>query len=149
MSSYRIDPGSYLPKVNEMTDFNMWTWNSRVFPGIDPLPVRLGDKVRVRIGNLTMTNHPIHLHGHSFAVTCTDGGWIPETAQYPETTTDVPVGAVRVFDVAGRQPRRLGVPLPQVAPHHECDGTRHAQFDRRVAQGPREGRRAGSRPTRW
>ena len=78
-----------------MTDFNMWTWNSRVFPGIDPLPVRLGDRVRVRIGNLTMTNHPIHLHGHHFEVTCTDGGWVPESAQWPETTTDVPVGAMQ------------------------------------------------------
>src|SRR5258708_4172173 len=66
MSSYLIDPGTYLPKVVEMTDFNMWTWNARVFPGIDPLPVRLGDRVRIRIGNLTMTNHPIHLHGHTF-----------------------------------------------------------------------------------
>ena len=141
MSTYRVDPGTYLPRVNEMTDFNMWTWNARVFPGIDPLPVRLGDKVRVRIGNLSMTNHPIHLHGHSFAVTCTDGGWIPESAQYPETTTDVPVGAVRVFDVARRQSRRLGVSLPQVAPHHECDGARHAQHDRRLAQGSRQGGR--------
>src|SRR6185503_15117842 len=44
MSTYLVDPGTYLPKVNEMTDFNMWTWNSRVFPGIDPLPVRLGDR---------------------------------------------------------------------------------------------------------
>ena len=95
MSSYLIDPGTYLPKVNEMTEFNMWTWNSRVYPGIDPLPVRLGDRLRVRMGNLTMTNHPIHLHGHHFAVTCTDGGWVPETAQWPEATTDVPVGAVR------------------------------------------------------
>src|SRR5206468_2876749 len=68
MSAYLIDPGTYLPKVAEMTDFNMWTWNSRVFPGIDPMPVRLGDRVRVRMGNLTMTNHPIHLHGHHFAV---------------------------------------------------------------------------------
>jgi manganese oxidase len=80
MSSYLIDPGTYLPKVAEMTDFNMWTFNARVFPGIDPLPVRLGDRARVRVGNLTMTNHPIHLHGHSFAVTCTDGGWVPESA---------------------------------------------------------------------
>src|SRR6476620_8105919 len=98
MSSYLIDPGTYLPKVNEMTDFNMWTWNSRVFPGIDPLPVGLGDRVRMRMGNLTMTNHPIHLHGHKFVVSCTDGGWIPESAQWPETTTDVPVGAVRAID---------------------------------------------------
>jgi FtsP/CotA-like multicopper oxidase with cupredoxin domain len=104
MSTYLIDPGTYLPKVNEMTDFNMWTWNSRVFPGIDPLPVRLGDRVRVRIGNLTMTNHPIHLHGHNFAVSCTDGGWVPETAQWPETTIDVPVGAIRAFDVLADNP---------------------------------------------
>ena len=104
MSTYLIDPGTYLPKVNEMTDFNMWTWNSRVFPGIDPLPVRLNDRVRVRIGNLTMTNHPIHLHGHHFHISCTDGGWIPETAFWPETTTDVPVGAVRTFDFVAGNP---------------------------------------------
>src|SRR5260221_124521 len=104
MSSYLIDPGTYLPKVAEMTDFNMWTWNARVFPGIDPLPVRLGDRVRVRIGNLTMTNHPIHLHGHNFGVSCTDGGWVPESAQWPETTTDVPVGAIRAFDFLANNP---------------------------------------------
>jgi manganese oxidase len=104
MSSYLIDPGTYLPKVNEMTDFNMWTWNSRVFPGIDTLPVGRSERVRVRIGNLTMTNHPIHLHGHKFAVSCTDGGWIPESAQWPETTTDVPVGAVRVIDFVADAP---------------------------------------------
>jgi FtsP/CotA-like multicopper oxidase with cupredoxin domain len=104
MSSYLIDPGTSLPKVSEMTDFNMWTWNSRVFPGIDPLPVRLGDRVRVRMGNLTMTNHPIHLHGHHFAVTCTDGGWIPENARWPEATTDVPVGAIRAFELIADAP---------------------------------------------
>ncbi|MBA2401424.1 MAG: copper oxidase [Bradyrhizobium sp.] len=104
MSSYLIDPGTYLPKVNEMTNFNMWTWNSRVFPGIDPLPVRLGDHVRVRVGNLTMTNHPIHLHGHTFAVSCTDGGWVQQSAQWPEVTMDVPVGAVRAFDFVADNP---------------------------------------------
>jgi FtsP/CotA-like multicopper oxidase with cupredoxin domain len=104
MSSYRIDPGTYLPKVTEMTDFNMWTWNSRVFPGIDPLVVRRGDRVRVRIGNLTMTNHPIHLHGMSFTVTGTDGGWVPESARWPEATTDVPVGAIRAIELIADAP---------------------------------------------
>ena len=37
MQSYDIDPGSYMPKVMTMLDFNLWAWNSRVFPGIDPL----------------------------------------------------------------------------------------------------------------
>jgi hypothetical protein len=104
MSTYLIDPGTYLPKVSEMTDFNMWTWNSRVFPGIDPLPVRLGDHIRVRMGNLTMTNHPIHIHGHDIRVSCTDGGWVPESAQWPETTIDVPVGAIRAFDMLADNP---------------------------------------------
>src|SRR5215468_8066239 len=104
LSSYLIDPGAYLPKVTEMTDFNMWTFNTRVFPGIDPLVVRRGDRVRVRVGNLTMTNHPIHMHGHHFAVTCTDGGWVPESARWPETTIDIPVGAIRAYDFQAEHP---------------------------------------------
>src|SRR5215470_4393791 len=104
MQSFDIDPGSYMPKVMTMTDFNLWAWNSRVFPGIDPLVVRQGDRVRVRIGNLTMTNHPIHLHGYSFEVTGTDGGWIPQAARIPEVTTDVPVGAMRAFEFVADEP---------------------------------------------
>jgi hypothetical protein len=42
LNAYDIDPGSYTPKVNTMLDFNLWTFNSRVFPGIDPMPVRAG-----------------------------------------------------------------------------------------------------------
>ena len=34
LNAYDIDPGTYVPRVMEMTDFNLWTWNSRVFPGI-------------------------------------------------------------------------------------------------------------------
>jgi manganese oxidase len=104
MSTYDIDPGSSLPKVMTMTDFNLWTWNSRVFPGIDHLVVRRGDRVRVRIGNLTMTSHPIHMHGPHFQVTCTDGGWVPESARWPEVTTDVPVGAMRAFEFDADEP---------------------------------------------
>jgi FtsP/CotA-like multicopper oxidase with cupredoxin domain len=98
LASWDIDPGTYTPNTAEMTDFNMWTFNSRAFPGIDPLVVRKGDRVRIRIGNLTMTNHPIHLHGYAFKVTCTDGGWVQPSAQWPEVTTDVPVGAMRAIE---------------------------------------------------
>ena len=98
LNSYDIDPGSYTPKTMTMLDFNLWSWNSRIFPGIDPLVVRQGDKVRIRVGNLTMTNHPIHLHGHEFTVTGTDGGPVPHTARWPEVTTDIAVGQMRQFD---------------------------------------------------
>jgi FtsP/CotA-like multicopper oxidase with cupredoxin domain len=104
LSAYDIDPGSYVPKVMTMLDFNLWTFNSRVFPGIDPLVVRKGDRVRVRVGNLTMTNHPIHMHGYHFSVTCTDGGWVPESARWPETSIDIPVGAIRAYEFVADEP---------------------------------------------
>jgi FtsP/CotA-like multicopper oxidase with cupredoxin domain len=98
LNAYDIDPGSATPKIMTMLDFNLWNWNSRVFPGIDPLVVRHNDRVRIRIGNLTMTSHPIHLHGHEFEVTGTDGGWVPKSARWPEVTTDVAVGQMRAIE---------------------------------------------------
>ncbi|MBC7435567.1 MAG: copper oxidase [Bdellovibrionales bacterium] len=98
LNAYDVDPGAYTPKIMTMLDFNIWSWNSRVFPGIDSFNVRQGDKVRVRIGNLTMTNHPMHIHGHEFMVTGTDGGPVPKTARWPEVTADVAVGQMRQLE---------------------------------------------------
>ena len=98
LNAYDIEPGSATPKVNTMLDFNLWTWNSRAFPGIDPFVARTGERVRIRVGNLTMTNHPIHMHGPHFEVTGTDGGWVPRSARWPEVTTDVAVGQMRAFE---------------------------------------------------
>ena len=103
LNAYDIEPGSYVPKINTMLDFNLWTWNSRAFPGIDSLNVRKGDRVRVRIGNLTMTNHPIHLHGHEFQVTGTDGGPILKSARWPEVTTDIAVGQMRQIEFVAEE----------------------------------------------
>jgi Multicopper oxidase len=33
-----------------------------------------------------------------------DGGWLPESAQWPETTIDVPVGAIQAFDMVADNP---------------------------------------------
>lgn len=48
--------------------------------------------------NLTMTNHPIHVHGHEFFVTGTDGGWTPPASRWPEVTTDIAVGQMRAIE---------------------------------------------------
>jgi len=98
LNNYDIEPGSATPKVMTMLDFNLFNFNSRVFPGIDSLVVRHNDRVRIRIGNLTMTNHPIHLHGHEFEVTGTDGGWTPRGSRWPEVTVDVAVGQMRAIE---------------------------------------------------
>ena len=104
LNAFDIDPGSFTPRVNTMLDFNLWCWNSRVFPGIDHLVVRQGDRVRLRFGNLTMTNHPIHIHGHDFEVTGTDGGWVPKAARWPEVSVDVAVGQMRVMEFVADNP---------------------------------------------
>jgi len=98
LNAFDIEPGSYTPKIMTMLDFNLFAWNSRVFPGIDSLNVRRGDKVRIRIGNLTMTNHPMHVHGHEFTVTGTDGGPTPKSTRWPEVTTDIAVGQMRQIE---------------------------------------------------
>ena len=104
LNAFDIEAGSYVPKVNTMTDFNMWCWNSRAFPGIDPFVVGLNDKVRIRFGNLTMTNHPIHMHGYEFKVSCTDGGWVDPAAAWDEVSIDCAVGQMRAFDFVADEP---------------------------------------------
>jgi len=104
LNAFDVEPGSMTPKVNTMTEFNVWCWNSRAFPGIDTLNVRQGDRVRIRVGNLTMTNHPIHLHGHEFTVTGTDGGPVPPSARWPEVTTDIAVGQMRQLEFIADEP---------------------------------------------
>jgi FtsP/CotA-like multicopper oxidase with cupredoxin domain len=104
LHSWDVKPGTATPNTATMLDFNMWTFNSRVFPGIDPMPVRLGDRVRIRFGNLSMTSHPIHVHGHHMLQTATDGGWLPESARWPMNTVNVPVGTTATVEWVADRP---------------------------------------------
>jgi FtsP/CotA-like multicopper oxidase with cupredoxin domain len=103
---WRLDVGAKRPHPSEMTDFNVLTFNSKAFPGTAPLVVGKGERVRIRLGNLSpMDHHPIHIHGVTFNVTATDGGYVPASAQHPDTTVLVPVGATRVIELV---PEELG-----------------------------------------
>jgi FtsP/CotA-like multicopper oxidase with cupredoxin domain len=104
LNAYDIDPGTFTPNVNTMLDFNLWTFNSRAYPGISPMVARQGERVRIRLGNLSMTNHPVHLHGHEFVVAGTDGGWIPPAARWPEVTMDLGVGQMRAIEFTASAP---------------------------------------------
>src|SRR2546429_4116267 len=50
-------------------EFNWLTFNGVAAPATTPMIVRQGNRVRLRIVNLGMDHHPIHLHGHQFYVT--------------------------------------------------------------------------------
>ncbi len=105
LSEWRIDPGTYRPNPLEMLDFNLLTFNGKAFPATEPLHAALGDRVRIRLANGSVNNHhPIHLHGYQFRVTQTDGGQIPPSAQWPETTVLVPAGSTRTFEFTANQP---------------------------------------------
>ena len=94
-----VEPGTSTPDPNVMLDFNLFTFNSRVFPGTDPWVVKKGERVRISFGNLSMDSHPIHLHGYDFVEVATDGGTVPRSARRPETTVDVPTGSTRTIEL--------------------------------------------------
>ena len=105
LSEWRIDVGTMRPNPVEMTDFNVLTLNARVFPGTAPLVAKYGERVRIRFGNLSaMEHHPIHVHGLHWKVVETDGGPIPESAQWPETTVLVAVGQTRTVEFTADNP---------------------------------------------
>ena len=105
LHEWRIDPGTSRPNPNEMTEFNVLTINARAYPGTAPLVVKKGEKVRIRIGNLSpMDHHPIHLHGYQFTVTESDGGRYPKSSQHPDTTVFVPTGATRTIEFVADEP---------------------------------------------
>lgn len=95
LHNWALHPGTYRPDPAIMQDFDLWTFNSKVFPAIDPLVARTGERVRVRIGNLSMWNHPIHLHGVEYWVTGSDGGRWQRSAWRKEVTEIVGVGQTR------------------------------------------------------
>lgn len=99
LGEWKIEVGSRRPDPLEMTDFNVFTMNARSFPGTQSLVARVGDRVRLRIGNLSsMSHHAIHIHGHNFKIVETDGGMISEAGQWPETTVLVPAGSTRTIE---------------------------------------------------
>ncbi len=103
---FRVDVGARRPNPSEMKDFNVLTFNSKSYPATEPLVVGRGERVRIRFGNLSpMDHHPIHLHGLWFKTTATDGGYIPESAQHPDTTVLIPTGSTRVIEFV---PEELG-----------------------------------------
>ncbi len=105
MNEFDIKPGTYRPDPNVFSGYNTLTLNGRCFPGTAPLVAKKGDKVKLRVGNLSaMDHHPLHMHGHAFQVTETDGGVIPPERRWPETTVLVTVGQTRAVELIADNP---------------------------------------------
>ncbi len=123
LHEWAIKPGTSVPDPSVMLDFSHFTFNGRTFPATAPLLVERNDRVRLRFANVTMDSHPMHLHGHSFFMSGTDGGQVPHSAQFPETTVNVPPGTTRTVDFTADEPGDW--PLHCHKSHHTMNGMGH------------------------
>jgi FtsP/CotA-like multicopper oxidase with cupredoxin domain len=101
LQEYAVLPNNTVPNTMNM-EFNWLTLNGKVGPDTTPLIARQGNRVRIRLVNMGMDHHPIHLHGNTWWTTGTEGGRIPQTAWMPGNTQLVGVGQARdvEFDAA-------------------------------------------------
>jgi hypothetical protein len=103
LQEYAILPNIGVPNSMNM-EFNWLTFNGKSGPATTPLIVRHGERVRIRLINLGMDHHPIHLHGHQFVVTGTEGGRQPESTWGPGNTVLVGVAQSRDVEFVANNP---------------------------------------------
>jgi CopA family copper-resistance protein len=78
----------------------MWSFDGvKLSDPAEPIPFRLGERVRVTLINDTMMPHPIHLHGHFFELVTGHGASAPR-----KHTVNVPPGGKVSFDLTADAP---------------------------------------------
>ena len=102
LQEYAVLPNSTIPNSMNM-EFNWLTFNGKAGPASTPLIIKQGERVRIRIINLGMDHHPVHLHGFTFWETGREGARQPETLWHRGNTTLVGVAQARDIEfVANR-----------------------------------------------
>jgi FtsP/CotA-like multicopper oxidase with cupredoxin domain len=79
-----------------MMGSDAWTINGKRYPKTDPLRVRRGDRVRVRLGNMSMEAHPMHLHGQSFRLLAVNGERLAQPVVKDSVDVEAHMGSVVV-----------------------------------------------------
>jgi FtsP/CotA-like multicopper oxidase with cupredoxin domain len=103
LQEWAILPNNTIPNSLAM-EFNWLTFNGKAGPATTPMICKLGERVRIRMINMGMDHHPIHMHGHQFYVTGTEGGRIRTTAVQPENTVLVGVAQARDVEFVADNP---------------------------------------------
>jgi FtsP/CotA-like multicopper oxidase with cupredoxin domain len=72
---------------------NYFTINGKAYPQTETIPMRVGERLRVRfLGTHNTTVHPMHIHGGPFRIVQTDGEPVPRAAQILKDTVNVGPG---------------------------------------------------------
>ena len=115
LQEWMIHPNNTVPNTLAM-EFNWLTFNGKAGPATTPLIVKRGERVRIRLVNLGMDHHPIHLHGHQFHVTGTEAGRAGGPFTMAENT--VLVGVAQARDIEFVATYRGDWMLHCHLPHH-------------------------------
>jgi manganese oxidase len=101
LQEWAILPNNTVPNTLQM-EFNWLTLNGKAGPATTPMLVKQGERVRIRLVNLGMDHHPMHLHGNTFYTTGTEAGRIPRAAWMPGNTVLVGVAQARDIEFEAR-----------------------------------------------
>ena len=129
LQEWAVLPANSVPNTASM-EYNWLTLNGLSAPATTPLIVRLGSRVRLRFVNLGMDHHPIHLHGHQFVITGTEGGRAPESTWYPANTVLVGVAQARVVEFEAKYPGAWMIHCH--LPHHMMNSMMDLLRDRQI-----------------
>jgi manganese oxidase len=103
LQEWALLPNNTIPNSLAM-EFNWLTLNGKAGPATTPLLVKVGERVRIRLVNLGMDHHPMHMHGHQFYVTGTEAGRIRQAGEIPENTVLVGVAQARDIEFVANNP---------------------------------------------
>jgi FtsP/CotA-like multicopper oxidase with cupredoxin domain len=103
LQEWALLPNNTIPNTLAM-EFNWLTMNGKAGPDTTPMLVKVGERVRIRLVNLGMDHHPIHLHGHQFYITGSEGGRYRTDAVEPANTVLVGVAQARDVEFVADNP---------------------------------------------
>jgi len=133
LQEWALLPNNSVPNTVNM-EFNWLTINGKAAPATTPLVVRLGNRVRIRMVNLGMDHHPIHVHGNTFVVTGTEAGRQPESTWGPGNTVLIGVAQARDVEFVATNPGDWMVHCH--LPHHMMNSMMDLLSDRPVSTTP-------------
>jgi FtsP/CotA-like multicopper oxidase with cupredoxin domain len=139
LQEWALLPNNTVPNTTNM-EFNWLTFNGKAGPATTPLVVPLNSRVRIRIVNLGMDHHPIHLHGHTFSVTGTEGGRLPETMWGPANTVLVGVAQARDIEFIANNPGDWMIHCH--LPHHMMNSMMDLLSDKPISTTPLDQKQA-------
>jgi len=75
-------------------DYNAWSINGKLYPQTEPIRVQKGQRIRLRLLNLSNGQHPMHIHGHDLIVMAQDG----EPLSVPQRVNTLNISPGQTFD---------------------------------------------------